>query len=112
MTNRRVQQFGYKFLYDQDSGNDNSIPEWFGFILERLEESFRIKFDQISATEFNPGDFYSPHIDSHSSFEDTIIILSLLSPSSINFRHPDGTDHNQFLPRRSILEIKGEARYL
>ncbi|CAG9325183.1 unnamed protein product [Blepharisma stoltei] len=110
LTNRRVQQFGHDFL--QENQPDIAIPEFFNFILDRLENELGIRFDQITATEYIPGDFIAPHLDAHSSFEDTIVCLSLNSPSSMNFRHPEGSEFNQFLPPRSILALTDEARYL
>ncbi|XP_023592713.1 alkylated DNA repair protein alkB homolog 8 isoform X2 [Trichechus manatus latirostris] len=52
------------------------------------------------------------HIDTHSAFEDEIISLSLGAEIVMDFKHPDGVTVPVMLPRRSLLVMTGESRYL
>ena len=85
--------------------------------------------------EYPPGVGLSPHIDTHSAFEDLIFSLSLVGPCIMEFRRyangdglPKATSSTNtkmesskddlnfvrravYLPPRSMLLLSGEARY-
>ena len=89
--------------------------------------------DQLTVNEYPCGVGLSPHIDTHSAFEEMIFSLSLAGPCIMEFRqYPkgswrapsvvNGTDEGSiqdpqcirkavFLPPRSMLLMSGEGRY-
>ncbi|OBS64061.1 hypothetical protein A6R68_07400 [Neotoma lepida] len=84
LKHRRVKHFGYEFHYENNTvDKDKPLP------------------GGIPA-----------HIDTHSAFEDEIISLSLGSEIVMDFKHPEGITIQVMLPRRSLLVMTGESRYL
>jgi len=136
LARRRVRHFGYAFLYDTRGVNIScpieGIPYPLHYVLERLKglcptmrDSAGDKIcrncgacapDQVTVNEYPAGVGISPHIDTHSAFEDCILSLSLCSSAVCEFRSPPGSPvHGRypaiFLPRRSVLLISEDARY-
>uniref|UniRef100_A0A2K6G4V6 tRNA (carboxymethyluridine(34)-5-O)-methyltransferase ALKBH8 n=1 Tax=Propithecus coquereli TaxID=379532 RepID=A0A2K6G4V6_PROCO len=70
------------------------------------------KPDQLTINQYEPGHGIPAHIDTHSAFEDEIVSLSLGSEIVMDFKHPDGVTVPVLLPRRSLLVMTGESRYL
>jgi len=79
--------------------------------------------DQLTLNDYPPGAGIGSHIDTHSAFEDGIASLSLGSSCVMVFikkgrsvpeqDHPTGPlSKAVFLPRRSLVVLTGEARYL
>lgn len=119
LKHRRVKHFGYEFHYennnvDKDKPLSGGLPDICDSILEKwLKEGFiRHKPDQLTVNQYEPGHGIPPHIDTHSAFEDEIISLSLGSEIVMDFKHPDGVTVPVMLPRRSLLVMTGESRYL
>lgn len=95
--------------------------------------SFSVAMLQVN--EYPPGVGLSPHIDTHSAFEDLIFSLSLSGPCIMEFRRYENGDRFPrvassavtkvegpeddsnfirkaiYLPPRSLLLLSGEARY-
>lgn len=84
------------------------------------------EIDQITVNEYPPGKGISAHIDTHSSFQDGIMSLSLACDSVMDFHYISDEPSDTFLngqrvekgasativlPRRSLLIMRGEARY-
>ena len=67
--------------------------------------------DQLTVNEYTPKVGLSPHCDSHRSFRDLIVIVSLAGHTIFEFRDGGGGRHALRLDRRSLLFISGEARY-
>lgn len=115
LTNRRVQHFGFDFIYGANSVNPSNpstnFPGWLNPLLDALDDKFGIRYDQLTVNDYQAGDSIPPHTDSHSPFEETLACVSLLSPISMSFRHND-SDFNQFIPERSLIVFKDEARYV
>jgi alkylated DNA repair protein alkB homolog 8 len=89
----------------------------------------------LQVNEYPPGVGLSPHIDTHSAFEDLIFSLSLAGPCIMEFRRYEDGDWRPrvassidtkvecpedgsncikraiYLPPRSLLLLSGEARY-
>lgn len=89
----------------------------------------------LQVNEYPPGVGLSPHIDTHSAFEDLIFSLSLSGPCIMEFRRYENGDHPPrvasgavakienpdddsnfirraiYLPPRSLLLMSEEARY-
>ncbi|KAK6485955.1 alkylated DNA repair protein alkB-like protein 8 [Huso huso] len=119
LKHRRVKHYGYEFRYDnndvdKDSPLPGGLPEICEEVLERcLEKGYvNIKPDQLTVNQYEPGQGIPPHVDTHSPFEDTIISLSLGAKTVMDFKHPDGRSVAVMLPRRSLLVMTGESRYL
>lgn len=119
LKHRRVKHFGYEFHYennnvDKDKPLPGGLPDICDSILEKwLKEGFiRYKPDQLTVNQYEPGHGIPAHIDTHSAFEDEIVSLSLGSEIVMDFKHPDGVTVPVMLPRRSLLVMTGESRYL
>ncbi|XP_004605211.2 alkylated DNA repair protein alkB homolog 8 isoform X2 [Sorex araneus] len=119
LKHRRVKHFGYEFHYENNNVNKDEplpggLPDLCESILEAwLKEGFiTYKPDQLTVNQYEPGHGIPPHVDTHSAFEDEIISLSLGSETVMDFKHPDGATAPVMLPRRSLLVMRGEARYL
>jgi len=85
--------FGYNFRYgSNDYAHElmDPIPEFLNPLLDRLEERYGIRFDQITANDYQPGDSIPPHIDSHAPFEETLVSISLMSGVSMRWESPEG----------------------
>ncbi|KAK7309464.1 hypothetical protein RJT34_06214 [Clitoria ternatea] len=145
LSKRRVQHYGYEFCYDNRNVNTKhclgELPSFVSPILERISScpTFKsiknIVLDQLTVNEYPPGVGLSPHIDTHSAFEDLIFSLSLSGPCIMEFRRYENGDwlpraasdadakveslkddsnfirRVVYLPPRSLLLLSGEARY-
>ncbi|KAL5143343.1 Alkylated DNA repair protein ALKBH8 [Glycine soja] len=145
LSKRRVQHYGYEFRYDIRNVNTRhclgELPSFVSPILDRIsscptfENVKNIVLDQLTVNEYPPGVGLSPHIDTHSAFEDLIFSLSLSGPCIMEFRRYENGDwlprvassavakienpEDQsnfirraiYLPPRSLLLLSGEARY-
>ncbi|XP_009783080.1 alkylated DNA repair protein ALKBH8 homolog isoform X2 [Nicotiana tabacum] len=118
------------------------LPSFLSPILEKMSLFQKLGYaetvllDQLTVNEYPPGVGLSPHIDTHSAFEDLIFSLSLAGPCIMEFRKystgvwltsPDTLNDEEaqnseksskflrraiYLPPRSILLLSGEARYV
>lgn len=119
LKHRRVKHFGYEFHYennniDKEKPLPGGLPDICDSILEKWLKEGLIKHkpDQLTINQYEPGHGIPAHIDTHSAFEDEIISLSLGSEVVMDFKHPDGAIVPVMLPRRSLLVMTGESRYL
>nr|XP_003923799.2 alkylated DNA repair protein alkB homolog 8 [Saimiri boliviensis boliviensis] len=119
LKHRRVKHFGYEFHYesnnvDKDKPLSGGLPDICDSFLEKwLREGYiKHKPDQMTINQYEPGHGIPAHIDTHSAFEDEIVSLSLGSEIVMDFKHPDGITVPVMLPRRSLLVMTGESRYL
>ena len=72
-----------------------------------------IWFDQVTINEYRPGSGIPAHVDSHSPFEEPILSISLLSGTVMTFKNlRSGMKQHFCLPRRGLLIMTGEGRYL
>ncbi|XP_012514578.1 PREDICTED: alkylated DNA repair protein alkB homolog 8 [Propithecus coquereli] len=104
---------------DWTEGTDNQnckFSMWnqqFSTNVKWLKEGYiKHKPDQLTINQYEPGHGIPAHIDTHSAFEDEIVSLSLGSEIVMDFKHPDGVTVPVLLPRRSLLVMTGESRYL
>lgn len=145
LAKRRVQHYGYAFCYETRNVNTNQylgkLPSFVSVILKRISQfqklgcSVDIELDQLTVNEYPIGVGLSPHVDTHSAFEEPIYSLSLAGPCIMEFRKystgvwlPTSTSNfdNEvsdsysgsnfirraiYLPPRSMLLLSGEARY-
>ncbi|EDO33338.1 predicted protein [Nematostella vectensis] len=119
LRHRRVKHYGYEFLYgtndiDRAKPLPGGMPAVCNDILTRMVSQGAVQNtpDQLTVNEYLPGQGIPPHVDTHSAFEDGICSLSLGAKISMDFRHPDSRHVSVLLPRRSLLVMSGESRYL
>ncbi|XP_066555394.1 alkylated DNA repair protein alkB homolog 8 [Amia ocellicauda] len=119
LKHRKVKHYGYEFRYDNNNVDkekplSEGIPQVCDGVLERClkENLIKVKPDQLTINQYQPGQGIPPHVDTHSPFEDTIVSLSLGSKVVMDFKHPDGRSVAVVLPGRSLLVMTGESRYL
>ncbi|KAJ4950745.1 hypothetical protein NE237_027577 [Protea cynaroides] len=96
LSKRRVQHYGYEFLYETRNVNTKhqlgELPLFVSPILTKIsscphiENAGNIILDQLTVNEYPPGVGLSPHIDTHSTFEGLIFSLSLAGPCIMEFR--------------------------
>ncbi|KAK4389099.1 Alkylated DNA repair protein ALK [Sesamum angolense] len=117
---------------------ENYLQQWMiglGNILPKRVQHYGYEF-RYDVNEYPPGVGLSPHIDTHSAFEDLIFSLSLAGPCIMEFRKyatavwqektTSSSDKGEqiseknssfvkkaiYLPPRSMLLLSGEARYV
>ncbi|BBN10798.1 alkylated DNA repair protein alkB homolog 8 [Marchantia polymorpha subsp. ruderalis] len=150
LAKRRVQHFGYEFLYKSRNVDLSQrlgvLPPFVDAVVERLSalpeltssEERSLPLDQLTVNEYPRGIGLSPHIDTHSAFEGSIMSLSLAGPCAMEFRRymnaskeesgnlteddDRGSDNVPgksqmerralLLPARSLVVLSDEARYV
>ncbi|KAL3688151.1 hypothetical protein R1sor_014460 [Riccia sorocarpa] len=144
LAKRRVQHYGYEFLYKLRnvdlSQKLGDLPPFVEEVVSRLSKLSELTesrepslpLDQLTVNEYPRGVGLSPHIDTHSAFEGSILSLSLAGSCVMEFRRYTNessdesgirTEHDKesgksqmerralFLPPRSLLVLSDEARY-
>lgn len=88
-----------------------AIPEPLISTCERLYNDSLLPFipDSVTINEYLPKQFIDWHIDSLSSGP-IIVVLSLLAPATMGFRHDKG-ESLQLLEPRSLLLLSDEERF-
>jgi|ERR687885_1708448 alkylated DNA repair dioxygenase AlkB len=118
-TQRRVQEYGYK--YDSENGSFVSstylgaLPDWAQNIATRIsEDSFMANVpEQVIVNEYQPGQGIVSHLDCIPCFGNTIITLSLGSACVMDFTHSQTKEEAKVLLQPgSLLIFKKEARYI
>jgi alkylated DNA repair dioxygenase AlkB len=115
---RRVQQYGYRYDYRRRGLDPNSyigpLPEWSLELVTHCSQEGLINtdFNQLIVNEYLPGQGISFHIDSRSSFSDTIFSVSLGSPCIMTMRRVGAAEaRDVFLEPGDVLIMSGEARH-
>lgn len=115
---RRVQHYGYKYNYKSRRINHSmylgKLPDWMGFIIERMisKKILEHRPNQAIINEYLPGQGITPHIDCQSCFGNIIISLSLNSSCVMNFEsNINGDKQSLLLAPRSLIILKNESRY-
>ena len=72
-----------------------------------------IPSEQATVNEYARGQGIAAHVDNHAAFQDGLVSLSLGSGVVMDFSQPGGggATHAVYLPRRSLLVLRGEARF-
>lgn len=116
---RRVQHYGWRYDYKarqvDASLRIGVLPDWLTSYADNLynEKYFSILPDQIIVNEYLSGQGISPHIDCVPCFTDTIASISLGSACIMDFTHSKTNEKfSVLLEPRSLLVMKGDARYL
>ncbi|XP_073978123.1 tRNA (carboxymethyluridine(34)-5-O)-methyltransferase alkbh8 [Rhodnius prolixus] len=117
LKHRKVKHFGYEFVYGENSAKKNEgirdIPSICDGLWNRItNKGWTLPWipDQLTVNCYEPGQGIPPHVDTHSTFEDNILIISLGADTQMEFKneHYHSIVH---LPRRSLLILSGESRY-
>jgi len=113
---RRVQHYGYRYDYKARKVDRRMFIGELPVPLKNLAislkeaEIFVQTPDQIIVNEYLPGQGIAAHVDCQPCFGETIASLTLGSGSEMQFtqgRKKIGV----FLPRRSLIQLMGEARH-
>lgn len=115
---RRVQHYGYKYDYKNRSINRSmqlgALPDFLNELIDRLMARHVLskRPDQVIINEYLPGQGISAHVDKPSLFDNEIASISLGSTCVMEFKHKaTKTTHPVLLGRRSLVLMKGAARY-
>ncbi|KAH7647964.1 2OG-Fe oxygenase superfamily [Cryptosporidium bovis] len=121
---RRVQHFGYSFDYSRkviSSNWNKDIPDIINKLILRMLDYGLTKEppDQITVNEYQIGQGIGPHIDSHHTIGESIIVVSLGSSILFDFydlkRVKNGFQRIEkrsvFVPENSLYIMKEEIRY-
>lgn len=116
---RRVQHYGFKYDYRardiDESMRIKPIPEWALVVAKpmRSRNIFSGQPDQMIVNEYLPGQGISAHVDCVPCFGPVVASLSLQSNIGMKFRAKrDDTEVEVYVPRRSLLVLEGDARFL
>ena len=98
------------------SGLNAALGE--GHAWQRPGEQSASVVDQITVNEYLPGQGIAQHIDTHTGFQDGLVSLSLgsdvvmdLTRSQVHNQQQQPQVELLVLPRRSLLILRGEARF-
>ena len=115
---RRVQHYGYKYNYQARTISSKMkiapLPIWVDTIKNRILETKLMdhKPEQMIINEYLPGQGISRHIDCEPCFGNTIISVSLGSPTIMEFTNVKSKKRVPvLLPICSAVVLKDEARY-
>lgn len=117
---RRTQHYGWLYRYQErrvaESDFLGPLPDWLVTVADRLHKlhllPHRMKFDQVIVNEYLPGQGIAAHVDQPSMFQDTVVMVSLGSGTTMEFTPVRGGPSRSLrLERRSAACITGEARY-
>lgn len=120
LSTRKVQHYGYEFIYGANNVNKNNkigdLPEWCEPSLSKLNDLTRNlnkgkNQDQLTINSYQPGDGIPPHVDAHSPFLDAFASQSLGSSCVMSFKHFNGEVKEVLFPPRSAVILSGEGRY-
>ena len=92
----------------------SKIPLFLEVLIERMLNDKLVdeKPDQIIINEYKPGEGLKPHTDRKDYFKNTIVGISLLSDTVMEFHENSSETKKKILiPRRSLYVMKDDARY-
>ncbi|KAG7166526.1 alkylated DNA repair protein alkB homolog 8-like [Homarus americanus] len=128
LKHRQVRHFGYEFKYSSNSVDKEHplaqrIPPVMTPIIQRIVEQgyMPVGPDQLTVNRYLPGQGIPSHVDTHSSFMDEILSLSVGGGVNMDFRYVSGNSNEGtkdkpshyvvYLPPRSLCVMTGPARY-
>eukprot|EP00397_Hematodinium_sp_SG-2012_P057962 GEMP01072940.1.p1 GENE.GEMP01072940.1~~GEMP01072940.1.p1 ORF type:complete len:306 (+),score=48.21 GEMP01072940.1:117-1034(+) len=101
---RRVQHYGHEFDYVTKLNGDIKTP------MPDLFRRIVPNFEQCTVNEYLPGVGIASHVDTHSCFDDTLLVISLAAPITMDFA-TDDSKQSFYVPRRSKMVFAGAARF-
>lgn len=117
---RTTTHYGYvfsaKLLKIDFTDSVPKIPKFFNDILNNILEKkipslLNWKYNQLTINRYNNKGGIASHVDTHSAFDENIIIISLGSSITMKFQYHDN-QVNLWIPNRSLIFMTDEARYL
>lgn len=116
---RRVQHYGHVFEYSTKKVNIQKysiFPIWLEPVISKIKKYEKLRHfapDQCTINEYKPGIGIAHHIDTHSSFSNTIISLSLQNNIIMSFldKTRDSEKIEILLPNKSLLILQDDSRY-
>ena len=113
---RRVQHYGFQFKYSQltvDSDRPvNDFPSLIKSHVLYRPELCSFGFDQLTINEYLPGVGIASHCDTHSAFIETIAVVSLINPVTMDFvNHDNSRRVSLVIPPRSLYLMTGDSRF-
>lgn len=103
---RRVQHYGYEYVYRGKSGQQlkktSDIPDFI--------KDLGIPGNQVIINEYEPGQGIAGHIDNPKIFGDVVYGISLGSQCTFVLSYDD-INVGLIIPRKSLLIMEKEARY-
>jgi len=105
-TKRRVQHYGYNFVYGSKKPGLEAPP------IPEILRRWAPEHDQCTVNEYVPGVGIASHVDTHSVFDDELVVISLLSPIVMDWHAKDTDERTSVdIPVRSKMVFRGESRY-
>jgi alkylated DNA repair dioxygenase AlkB len=113
---RRVQHYGWRYDYRARRVTPDAylgpLPPWLERLADRLMSDDIMDYpDQVIVNEYLPGQGIAPHTDCEPCFGPVVAMLSLGSPVQMDFTHPDHSAVPFHVGQRSLLVLRGDARY-
>lgn len=114
---RKTQQYGHVYNYAKPREKPyktDVMPEWLQFLIDRM-----IYFDifdsknppnQCIINDYEPPQGIASHTDNQEHFGPVICSLTLNSGIVMKFTNQEKKEHGLYLPRRSLLVLKGKSR--
>ncbi|MEM9695264.1 MAG: alpha-ketoglutarate-dependent dioxygenase AlkB [Myxococcota bacterium] len=112
---RRRQHYGHGYEEQAPTGRQNlGWPRWLARLAHRMANDgiFAAPPNSCLVNEYRPGQGIALHVD-RSYAGEVVTSLSLLSPCSMTLRRlaTPPIEHELWLPRRSLLVMRGAARH-
>lgn len=113
---RKTQQYGYRYDYGGPTTLQRCEPIPDCMLDIYIKSAQRHGFpqvvpDQVIVNHYEPGQGIGAHTDDVNKFGDTVVIFSLLSPTTMHFAKTDHTTVDIRLLPGSLTVMRGEARY-
>ena len=112
---RRVQHYGFRFQYSKLNVDKDTPIREFPPLCQAIQNRSELNsygFNQLTINEYVPGVGIASHCDTHSAFTDTIAVVSLGSPITMDFVSACNSKRVSVrIPPRSLFLMTGESRY-
>lgn len=121
---RQTQHYGYNYPYkgskrllSADNSDIDGLYKFDGIIKELRDiiiEKFDYFCDQGIVNKYDSKTSIGAHTDNENLFDDKIFGFSILGPTIMRFKHISGDKKfiDVLLPRRSLIIMSGDARYM
>ena len=99
---------------DEPPKIDDKLRSYIDYIIHLYHpELLDWEYDQVTINRYYEKGGIGAHVDTHSSFDENILIISLGSPTVMRFQHCVDKDKivDVWIPDRSMLLMSGESRY-
>lgn len=109
---RRTQHYGYEYSYNKKGILPaKEFPDFIQNLKDKIQPLLKTKPNQVIVNEYDPGQGIESHTDDVKYFKSEIAGLSISSQCCMLFTFGE-YKIEVLLPRRSLLIMKDDARYL